>query len=132
MKKALLLFDGVCNLCNASVRFIIKRDKKRTIQFANLQSEYAVNKLKDLSISEIPDSIIFIKGNKVLYKSDAAFEILKSFSKPWQILVIFKLLPKSIKDCIYDIVAKYRYKIFGKKEFCEIPDESISDRFIGE
>jgi predicted DCC family thiol-disulfide oxidoreductase YuxK len=130
MDKSLILFDGVCNLCNASVRFIIKRDKYNRFQFANLQSEFAIKKLKEIKLSELPDSLVLINGQNIYFKSDAVFEIIRSFSKLWHILLIFKILPKRLRDFLYDIIAKYRYKIFGKEDVCQIPDRSISGKFI--
>lgn len=130
MDKSLILFDGVCNLCNASVRFIIKRDKSNKFQFANLQSEFAIKKLKEFKLSELPDSVVLIDGQNIYFKSDAVFEIIRSFSKLWHILLIFKILPKGSRDFLYEIIAKYRYKIFGKKSVCQIPDKSISGKFI--
>ena len=130
MNKSVILFDGVCNLCNASVRFIIKRDKSDKFQFANIQSEYAIEKLKEFKFAELPDSLVLIDGDNIYFKSDAVLEIIRSFSKLWHVFLIFKILPKIFRDIIYDLIANYRYKIFGKKDYCPIPDKSISNRFI--
>ena len=130
MNKSLILFDGVCNLCNASVRFIISKDKSNKFQFTNLQSEYALKKLCEFNLEAIPDSLVLISGQNIYFKSDAIIEIIRSFSKPWHVFLIFKYLPKSLRDFFYDLIAKYRYKLFGKRDTCIIPEKSISDRFI--
>ncbi|MBL1214149.1 MAG: thiol-disulfide oxidoreductase DCC family protein [Ignavibacteriae bacterium] len=132
MNKHVILFDGVCNLCNGAVRFIIKRDKHCVFKFASLQSSYAEKQLGNYSISDQPNSVILIKNKNIYVKSEAAFEIIKELTPPWKILLIFKIFPKSAADFIYDLIAKYRYKIFGKKDSCPIPDKSIADRFIND
>jgi predicted DCC family thiol-disulfide oxidoreductase YuxK len=130
MNKQLILFDGVCNLCNGAVRFIIKRDKRAEIKFASLQSEYAQKILRNYKLESTPNSVVLIKNDKIYFKSEAAFEILKDFSKAWRIFLPFKIFPKSVTDFFYDVIAKYRYKIFGKKDSCPIPEKSIADRFV--
>jgi predicted DCC family thiol-disulfide oxidoreductase YuxK len=130
MNKHLILFDGVCNLCNGAVRFIIKRDKESLFQFASLQSAYAKKVLNNYELQSFPNSVVLIKNEDIFIKSAAAFEILKNLTKPWKVLLIFNLLPYTVTDFFYDLIAKYRYKIFGKKDACPIPDKSIADRFI--
>lgn len=131
-QKKIILFDGVCNLCNSSVQFVIKRDKNDIFRFASLQSE-AGQKLaneRGINTSEI-DSIILIEPQIAYYtKSDAALIIAKSLSGGWSILGIFMGLPKGLRDTIYDWVARNRYQWFGKNDSCMIPTEADKGKFL--
>ncbi|WP_340073680.1 thiol-disulfide oxidoreductase DCC family protein [Leptobacterium sp. I13] len=131
--KKIILFDGVCNLCNGSVRFILKRDKKEVFLFAALQSEVGEQLVKERSIdTSVIDSIILIDPGIAYYaRSTAALEIAEEFGGLWSILRVFKwLLPTSLRDWFYDIIAKNRYKWFGKKEHCMIPTPELKARFL--
>jgi predicted DCC family thiol-disulfide oxidoreductase YuxK len=111
----IVLFDGICNLCNASVRFIIKHDKKSKIQFASLQSETAKQLLLNKAIdTQKIDSIIFITDEKIFFKSDAAIEIAKMLDGFPNYLKYFQFIPGAIRDIVYDLIAKNRYRLFGK------------------
>jgi predicted DCC family thiol-disulfide oxidoreductase YuxK len=111
----IVLFDGICNLCNASVRFITRHDKNNTIQFASLQSETAKQILSQLKIdSQKIDSIIFISNEKMFIKSDAAIEIAKLMDGFPRLLKYFQFIPRPIRDYVYDMIAKNRYRLFGK------------------
>ena len=111
----IVLFDGICNLCNASVRFITRHDKNNTIQFASLQSETAKEILSQLNIdSQKIDSIIFISNEKMFIKSDAAIEIAKLLHGFPRLLKYFQFIPRPIRDFVYDLIAKNRYRLFGK------------------
>ena len=111
----IVLFDGICNLCNASVRFIIKHDKKSKIQFASLQSETAKQLLLNKAIdTQKIDSIIFITDEKIFFKSDAAIEIAKMLDGFPNYLKYFQFIPRAIRDIVYDLIAKNRYRLFGK------------------
>jgi len=129
--QALILFDGVCNLCNSSVNFIIKHDKKNKFIFAPLQSNIAQIKLKEIGIdvSKI-DSIVLIEENEAFYKSSAALKISKNLSGLYSFFYMFIIFPKFIRDAIYDYVAKNRYKWYGKKETCMVPTEELKSKFI--
>jgi len=110
----IILFDGICNLCNASVRFISRHDKDSKIQFASLQSEMA----KELLLNRAPftrniDSIIFISNEKMFFKSDAAIEIAKLLNGFPHYLQYFQFIPRPIRDFVYDLIAKNRYRLFG-------------------
>ncbi len=131
-KYRILLFDGLCNLCNSSVNFILKRDKHAKFKFASLQSEIGKELCKQYNIdTNIVDSIILIKNDKVSIKSSAVLEILKDMPIGWRLLLIGIILPKFIRDWLYDVIAKYRYRIFGKKDECPIPPKDVQDRFLG-
>ncbi len=111
----IVLFDGICNLCNASVRFITRHDKNNTIQFASLQSETAKQLLLKMNIdSQKIDSIIFISNEKMFIKSDAAIEIAKLLHGFPRLLKYFQFIPRPIRDFVYDLIAKNRYRLFGK------------------
>lgn len=128
-----VLFDGVCNLCNASVNFIIDRDKNSRFVFAALQSEAGRRLLEGYQVS-IPtkgfDSIILIKNDKIYKRSDAALEIAKNLSGMWPLFYIFKIIPSPIRDIFYNLIAKNRYILFGKNESCRIPTPELKQKFL--
>lgn len=126
--KQLILFDGVCNFCNNTVNFIIKKDKKDQFRFASLQSEIGQTLLSGLPSNT--DSIVYVRNQKVLVKSTAALYIATDLGYPFKILAIFRLIPTSWRDSCYDYIAKNRYRWFGKTEQCEIPTEQNRKKFI--
>ena len=130
--KKIILFDGVCNLCNGAVKFIIKRDHNDTFRFAALQSESGRNFLAERNIDpEDIDSIILIEPNVAYYtKSTAALEIGKNLKGQRTISSILLWLPESFRNIVYDIVAKNRYKWYGKRDSCIIPSEELKNKFI--
>ena len=131
VKNPVIFFDGVCNLCNTSVQFIIKRDKADQFRFASLQSEYAQEVLpNDLTVPEALQSIILRHNGKIMKKSTAALTIAKKLSGGWPLLYAFIIIPKFIRDFIYDLIAKNRYRMFGKKNECMIPTPELKHRFV--
>jgi len=129
--NSIILFDGFCNLCNSSVNFILKHDKKKKFIFTSLQSDATKEILLQFTIKKINlDSIILIENGKVYEKSTAALKILKHLYDGSQLLYAFIVLPKFIRDWVYTIIAQNRYKWFGKKEQCMIPTEEIKSRFL--
>ncbi|OQD43249.1 thiol-disulfide oxidoreductase [Croceivirga radicis] len=130
--KKIILFDGVCNLCNGAVQFIIKRDKRSVFKFASLQSEIGKQLTKERGIdTELLDSIILIEPGIAYYsKSTAALEIMKSFGGIWNLTRLFTVLPEGFRDIVYDFIAKNRYKWFGKKDACMIPTPELQSRFL--
>lgn len=129
--KAIIFFDGVCNLCNSSVQFVLKRDKKHHFVFAALQSDVARDILLQYptKITE-KDSILLLQDKKLYAESTAALLIAKQFSGIWKLLQGFWIVPKFARDFIYRWIAKNRYKWFGKRETCMIPSKEISQRFL--
>ena len=126
-----LLFDGLCNLCNGSVNFILKRDEACKYKFASLQSEIGIELAKKYNIdTNIVDSIVLIRDDKVFIKSSAILEVLKDLPIGWRLFRIGIILPKFVRDWLYDIIAKHRYKIFGKKDECPTPSKDVQDRFL--
>jgi predicted DCC family thiol-disulfide oxidoreductase YuxK len=128
--EKIILFDGICNFCNGSVQFIIKRDPQAQFRFASLQSEAGKKLLTKHRIPEDINSFIFIDGEKCYTKSSAALKVCKHFKGFWKLFYIFILVPRSIRDHFYDFIAENRYKWFGKKESCMIPTPDIRKRFL--
>ena len=126
----LVLFDGVCNLCNAAVRFIIPRDPRGLFQFAPLTSEAAARALASVPLAERPDSVVLIDEGRVFTRSEAALRILRRLAFPWPLAYALILLPRALRDWGYDAIARRRYRWFGRHEQCPIPSPSIRDRFL--
>jgi predicted DCC family thiol-disulfide oxidoreductase YuxK len=127
----IILFDGVCNLCNSSVQFIIRHDKKNRFRFASLQSDFGQNQLIKYQIdSKNTDSFIYIKSDHAYIKSTAGLLVLKDLGGLWKLPFLFIVFPKTLRDWIYDLIAKNRYKLFGKKESCMVPTPDLKSRFI--
>ncbi|MEK6477891.1 thiol-disulfide oxidoreductase DCC family protein [Catalinimonas sp. 4WD22] len=127
----IVLFDGVCNLCNHAVNFIIVRDQHKRFKFASLQSQSGIELLKKHHISTRSiDSLVLIRKNKAFIKSTAALKIARDLDGLWSTLYIFILIPAPIRDRIYELVAHYRYKIFGKSESCRYPSDELKTRFL--
>lgn len=126
-----VLFDGVCNFCNASINFVIDRDSKGIFKFAALQSEIGQEILKKYSLKQNDfDSIILEKEGKIYQKSDAALEIVRNLDGLWKIFYIFKIIPSFLRNPIYDLIAKNRYRIFGRTDACRIPTPELKARFL--
>ena len=131
--KLLILFDGVCNLCNSSVLFVIKRDKNNLFLFAPLQSEIGEQIISDFKIdTEKTDSILLYnpKADSLDYKSTAALKIAKHLGFPYYLHTVFFIVPTFIRNWVYDFIARNRYKWFGKKESCMIPTPDLKAKFI--
>ncbi len=130
--KKIILFDGVCNLCESAVQFVIQHDKKDVFRFVALQSELGKQILKHIGINPLKiDSIILYQpGIAYYYKSSAALEISKSLGGFFHFGTIFKIIPTGIRNHLYDYIAKNRYKWYGKKEQCMIPTEALKMRFL--
>jgi hypothetical protein len=126
----IILFDGVCNLCNNFVSFLIKYDKNNIFKFAASQTNAGENIIRQNKVLNEGKSVIFIKEGIVFYKSDAVIEIAKQMNGWPRIFKYSALFPKCIRDGIYDLIAKYRYTLFGKKETCAVPSEKDKERFI--
>ncbi len=127
----ILLFDGVCNLCNGVVQFIIKRDPKAKIKFAALQSEPAQALLKrfNLPVKDF-ESFVFIHNDKYYQKSEAALNVAKEMGGVWKLFYGFIILPKFFRDFIYELISNSRYKIFGRTDSCMIPTPELRSRFL--
>jgi len=126
-----LLFDGVCNLCNSSVNFIIDRDPKQHFRFAALQSDYGQEKLKELGFNqESFDSLVLLSNGKVYRKSSAALRIAKKLNGLWPALYLFIIVPPFIRNAVYDLIGKNRYRWWGKRDSCRMPTPELKQRFV--
>ena len=129
--KHLLLFDGVCNLCNGAVNFIIDRDKHQDIVFASLQSELGQQILQQYHLSKKDfKSMVLIRNGEISIKSNAVLEISKKLSGAWPLLYAFKIVPRFLRDWIYEVISANRYKWFGRKDQCRVPTADIESRFV--
>lgn len=124
----LILFDGVCNLCNSSVQFIIRHDRKRVFKFASLQYAFANDILDRKEVNA--DSVVLLRSGVVLTKSSAIFKIACMMGWPYKIIGVFSILPTSFTDYCYDIIARSRYRIFGKRDSCMVPTPELKGRFL--
>lgn len=128
-QKPIIFFDGVCNLCNGAINFIIDRDKKGYFKFAPLQSEIAKNYVSQ-SVIENTDSIIYQDSGQLYTKSTAALKIARHLDGSWKGFYAFIIIPKFIRDFVYDLIAKNRYNWFGKRDSCRMPTQDIKNRFL--
>ncbi|WP_452222028.1 thiol-disulfide oxidoreductase DCC family protein [Lacinutrix salivirga] len=131
--KKLILFDGVCNLCNSSVLYVIKRDKKDVFRFAPLQSEVgqAIINHFNIDTSDTDSILLYSEEGGLSKKSSAALKIAKHLGFPTNVLWLFLIVPPFIRNWVYDYVAKNRYKWYGKKEQCMIPTPELKSKFLG-
>ena len=129
---AIILFDGVCNLCNSSINFIIDRDTERRFRFASLQSVEGEALLRQhgLIIKATLDSVILIENEKVYQKSAAALRIARHLGGAWPLLGIFWLVPSFLRDAVYNLIARNRYRWFGRQESCRLPTPELKERFL--
>jgi predicted DCC family thiol-disulfide oxidoreductase YuxK len=129
--KSIILFDGVCNLCNASVIFIIKRDKKDIFRFATLQSDFGQKVCKRFSIDTVKEeSVLLYQNDRLFTHSTASLKISKKLSGLWPIFYVLIIIPIFIRDFAYNLIARNRYKWFGKREKCMIPTTELKHKFI--
>lgn len=126
----IVLFDGVCNFCDQSVQFIIKRDAIGFFKFASLQSDSGQNLLKKYHMPTDLDSFLFIQNGKVYTKSTAALQVARHLDGPWKFFYPLIIIPKPIRDLFYNIFARNRYKWFGQKDNCALPTQETRNRFL--
>jgi predicted DCC family thiol-disulfide oxidoreductase YuxK len=126
---AIVLFDGVCNLCNAAIRFVIARDPHAHFQFASLTSETAGRALQGLS-GPLPDSVVLVDEGRIYTRSDAALRIARRLTFPWPLAYGLIVLPRTARDWVYDLVAAHRYRWFGRLENCPVPSPAVRERFL--
>ncbi|MGB1204589.1 MAG: thiol-disulfide oxidoreductase DCC family protein [Chitinophagales bacterium] len=129
--KPLLLFDGVCNLCNASVQFVIKYNAKKNVQFSALQSEtgQAILKKNGLTTTNF-DTIVLLENDTIYTKSTAALRLCRHFDGFYRFLYIFIIVPTPIRNFVYSFISKNRYRWFGKEESCWLPTPDLQKRFV--
>lgn len=130
--NGIILFDGVCNFCNGSVNFIIERDQKSYFKFAPLQSETGQEMLDKYGIDKTEtDSVILIEDEKAYTHSTAALKIARRLDGAWSLLYAFIAVPRPLRDFFYRVFARYRYKLFGRRDACMMPTPDIRARFLG-
>jgi len=126
-----IFFDGVCNLCNASVQFALEHDKKNIFRFTTLQGAYAKKILPQFNVDlNKINSIVLIENKELYTKSSAALKIAKKLSGFWPLIYGFIIVPKFIRDWVYDLIAKNRYKWWGRQESCWVPTPELNSRFF--
>jgi len=129
--KSIILFDGVCNLCNNSVQFIIKRDQKNQFLFSSLQSDACQDILLQFQLKNSKlRSIVLIENGVIFEKSTAILKIVRHLPNFWKLNYAFIIVPKFIRDFIYTIIANNRYKWFGKTDTCMLPNKEIQKYFL--
>jgi len=131
-QKQLILFDGVCNFCNGAVRFIAKRDPRECFVFAPLQSPLGQVVMDRYQLHSHPDTFVLIRDKQCYVMSTAALKVAEELSLPWSWMRVFLLLPKVLRDPFYRLFGRYRYRLFGKSEVCQLPEERLIQRFVGE
>ena len=129
--KKIVLFDGVCNLCSNSVQFILKRDKKNQFLFGSLQSNYGQQMLAHYHLPATEfNSFMLIEGEKLYTRSSGALRMLKHLGGAWSLFYVFIIVPKFIRDAVYNWISRNRYKWFGKKNECWLPKPEWKEKFL--
>ncbi len=131
--RPVILFDGVCNLCNAVVQWVVRRDRAGVFALASLQSRAARKLLREAGVpapESLPDSIAFIDSNGIHLRSDAAMGIGRRLGFPYSLMGLARPLPRWVRDGVYDWVARNRYRWFGRRDTCMIPTPDVADRFL--
>lgn len=129
----IMLFDGVCNLCNGTVHFVIDRDPNGVIRFAALQSEAGKRVLSERGVAlpeGDPDSVLLVEGDRVYERSDAALRIARKLKGLWPALFAFVIVPRFLRDLVYKFIARNRYRWFGKTDECRVPTPELRARFL--
>jgi predicted DCC family thiol-disulfide oxidoreductase YuxK len=132
-KYDIVLFDGVCNLCNGAVDFIIRNDKKNNFKFGSLQDAFSKKIMQDYAVAhDYLDSIVLIRGDRIFFKSEAALEICKKLGGIWTLFYCFKIFPDFMLNPVYDWIANSRYKWFGKRHTCRLPSPGEKSKFLSD
>lgn len=134
VKRPVILFDGVCNLCNSAVQWVIERDKEGRFDFAALQSDAARRRLEEIvgegEIDALPDSIVLLDSEGAHVRSAAALRIARGLGSPYALLALGAILPRPLRDAIYDLIARNRYRWFGRRDTCMTPSPDLAFRFL--
>jgi len=129
-EKKIILFDGVCNLCNGVVRFIIRHDKNDQFRFASLQGKVGRLNLMKFNLTDDLNSFVLIDQNKIYTRSTGALLVCRHLGTPWKYLYILIIVPPFIRDTVYKILSRYRYQWFGKKAACPLPTHATKKKFL--
>ncbi len=131
LPEKIILFDGVCDLCNGFVQFVIQRDPEGKFKFGALQSPEAQELLKDVDLDPADlDTVVYIRGGRIYTRSGAALRILSDLGGIWSFFALKLVIPPAVRDLVYRLIAKRRYALFGKKDQCMIPTPELQERFI--
>jgi predicted DCC family thiol-disulfide oxidoreductase YuxK len=129
--KNIVLFDGVCNLCNGAINFLIDHDKGNKLLFASLQSDFGQSVLRDYGMNTNDfDTFVFLKDGKMFTRSQGALEVMNVLGGSWSSLYLFRFVPTFLRDGIYKMIAKNRYKLFGQREACRMPTPELKAKFL--
>ncbi len=129
MEPPILLFDGVCNLCNGVVQFVLTHDPQGRVRFASQQSAFGQALMRQYELTD-RQSVVLLEENRVYTRSDAAIQVLHLLPAPWRWLEVARFIPKGWRDAIYDLIARNRYRVFGKREACWLPRAEWKSRFL--
>lgn len=131
LAEKIILFDGVCNLCSSSVQFIMRHDRRRVFRFASIQSDRGRELYAQCGLDpQAPDSFVLWTPQGALLRSDAALAIAREFGGPWRWLAALRIVPRFVRDAVYSLVARNRYRWFGKREECLVPTPELRERFL--
>ena len=126
-----VVFDGVCNLCSASVQFIVRHDARGRFRFASAQSAAGREMLREAGLDpDDPASFMLLADGRTWLRSDAALEVARGLAWPWRMLGALRVVPRFVRDPVYDSIARHRYRWFGKRDQCMLPDAGLKARFI--
>lgn len=129
--RPIILFDAMCVLCSANAQFVLRHDKQRLFRLASMQGDVGAALYRRFGIDPFdPESIIIVSGDTISRDSDAVFAIYQGLGWPWRLFGIFKIVPRPIRDSVYRWVARNRYRIFGRREICWLPDAEYADRVL--
>ncbi len=127
----IILFDGFCHLCNATVTFLLKHDRRHVLRFASLQSAAGARLMETCAKgSVLPDSVILIYKGECFTRSEAVLQAMRFLPAPWRWLAVFRIVPRPVRDWLYDGIARNRYRWFGRREQCRLPEPEERDRFL--
>lgn len=131
MEEGIVLFDGVCNFCNKTVQFLLKRDKKDQLRFASLQSDIGKRLLEEVNLPvDFKESILFFSKGKMWQKSDAFAQIMYRLPGGWKMFYSIKIIPRFIRDAVYNYISSHRYRWFGKRDQCMVPSPEWEKKFL--
>ncbi|MFC7136618.1 thiol-disulfide oxidoreductase DCC family protein [Halobaculum litoreum] len=129
-RHPVILFDGVCNLCHRTIRFLVRHDDAGVFRFAPLDSPVGQALLRERGLPTADhDSFVLVEGDETYRKSTAALRVARRLGLPWRLAWAGRWLPLGVRDAVYDLVAEYRYDVFGKKDACEVPEPEVRERF---
>lgn len=131
--QRIILFDGICNLCNNAVKFVLKRDRNSVFKFASLQSDVAIKLLRNTKVPDIDSGTFVLIENGAIYtRSTAALKVCKHLSGVWPILTVFWIVPRFLRDWVYNLISNNRYLWFGKRDTCMIPSPEVENKFLND